>query len=212
MTDSPSFEAPIDPAAGVRPPTNEEAQRAAEVLADNILGDQLSTDGFLFVRADQAISAMLDYAARQLDAVQCGLEKVPAKPAGEVETKLEAMAHAMAEGEEDTCFGMPEDGDAKRWLSEDLPRRQVWWMRARHAYHAAFATQRAMSQPKETWMSDPLSLDAGLPPTNQAGDADSLALIQRMANRETDPGGCLDIVSWLIEADRIAALAQDEAK
>ncbi|KHA63580.1 hypothetical protein [Sphingomonas sp. Ant20] len=65
MTDRPSFEAPIDPAAGIRPPTNEEAQRAAEVLADNIRGDQLSTDGFLFVRADQAVSAMLAYAASE---------------------------------------------------------------------------------------------------------------------------------------------------
>jgi hypothetical protein len=74
------------------------------------------------------------------------------------------------------------------------------------------AIKRTTPQEREAWMSDPLSLDAGLPPTNQAGNADSLALIQRMANRETDPGGCLDIVSWLIEADRIAALAQDEAK
>jgi hypothetical protein len=46
MTDRPSFEAPIDRAAGVRPPTNEKAQRAAEVLATSPLarvapGDRL---------------------------------------------------------------------------------------------------------------------------------------------------------------------------
>lgn len=48
--------------------------------------------------------------------------------------------------------------------------------------------------------------------TNDAGlSADlhqaALALIKRMADRETDKGGCLDITTWLIEADRIAALA-----
>ena len=83
MTDRPSFEAPIEPAAGVRPPTNGKAQRAAEVLADNIRGDQLSTDGFLFVRADQAINAMLDYAAKQVGAAKCDLENAATSQEGD---------------------------------------------------------------------------------------------------------------------------------
>ena len=140
MTDRPSFEAPIDPAAGVRPPTNEEAQRAAEV-----------------------------------------------------ETKLKAMAHAMAKGEKDTCFGMPEDGDAKRWLSEDLPRRQVWWLRARHAYRAAFATQPAASH-EGNCPEIPVS---SIVATSQEGERRALSEIEKFGHGDGNGRGytCADMAA-----------------
>ncbi len=210
MTDRPSFEAPIDPAAGVRPPTSEEAQRAAEVLADNIRGEQLATDGFLFVRADQAINAMLAYAAEQIVARPCARETAP----GDYRLGLERAAHEcewMARGY--AAYLMQPLLDAGKRIREipDNPANEPHCQR-KDGRLPAIEPGPAVHQAGEAWMSNPLSLDAGLPPTNQAGDADSLALIQRMANRESDPGGCLDIVSWLIEADRIAALAEDEAK